>query len=141
MATIDGGARVLLYGGYDASFALFDDTWIFDPSEPVPADRWQEVVGATIGDRSHAAMAPAELDGQPIIVGGFDGAAFTDQVHRWTGTDWAPLMLSGQPSARSAHVGFTFEPVADGSGNGLLVTGLGSGTPPPPTDTRTLDVS
>src|SRR5207253_4821260 len=45
MAPIDNGDRVLLYGGYDASFTFLDDTWIFDPSESVPADRWQEVVG------------------------------------------------------------------------------------------------
>jgi hypothetical protein len=134
MATLPDG-RVLLYGGYQqtgpASFTFFDDTWIFDPA----TSTWTEQVGATVGPRSHATLAPAETGGDPILVAGFDGTGFVGTVHRWDGTAWVTQPGTSPPSARSAHVGFTFEPAG---GNGVLVVGLGSGTTPP-TDTKTLD--
>lgn len=94
--------RVILFGGYDSFFTLFDDTWAWDgrtwtrlaPATRPPA-RWGHAL-ATDYNRGRVVMFGGSLSAGPISPG-------TDEIWEWDGTDWTQMHPAVRPGFRSGH--------------------------------------
>lgn len=94
--------RVILFGGYDGFFTLFDDTWAWDgrtwtrlAPTTRPAGRWAHGL-ATDYARGRVVMFGGSLSAGPVSPG-------IDETWEWDGTDWTQIQPPVRPGFRGSH--------------------------------------
>lgn len=93
--------RVLVFGGYDGYFTLFDDTWAWDGrawTQLAPATRPQARWGHT--------MVTDEMRGRIVMFGGSLFAGWgggSDETWEWDGQDWIQVSTVVRPPLRTAQ--------------------------------------
>ena len=95
-----GDDKVLLFGGVDGFFSLFDDTWVYDLSD----NAWTQK-SPTTKPTARSDHAMAYMGGDKVLLfGGYDGS-FDDEtwVYDLSDNAWAQKSPTAKPSARISH--------------------------------------
>ena len=92
MAYDSGRDRVVLFGGWDATFTPFGDTWEWN------GDEWTQVADAGPSSRAGHAMCFEAGAGRTVLFGGSDGS----DTWAWNGTDWTEVNDVGPAPCQGA---------------------------------------
>jgi hypothetical protein len=107
--------RVLLFGGFDDQTPHSDQTWAWNGTQ------WAQLLPATTvpHERSYAAMATDEANGNVVMFGGVGGLiGIMGDTWIWNGTDWSQRSPSPSPPNRE-EAGMAWDP----GGNDVLMFG------------------
>jgi N-acetylneuraminic acid mutarotase len=109
MAADTATGMIVLFGGHMTSGSV-GDTWSYSAS----TDTWAKLsVTAAPSARAGAGLAWDSAAGRYVLFGGgLTSTTYTNTAYSFNPTTatWAPLALSGGPSAR-AEAGFSYDPV------------------------------